>query len=148
LSYWRHLRAIVLLPALATIVVPSLIIWFAGPRHAGWGLSLPLAIVVVALGATLVMAGLALLTWTNVLFQTEGSGTLAPWDATRRLVARGVYRHARNPMITGVSWILLGEVALLPSPFIPVWAALFIVLNAFYIPLVEEPDLERRFGDD
>ena len=47
--------------------------------------------------------------WTNRLFATIGHGTLAPWNPPEKLVVRGVYRHVRNPMITGVFCILLGE---------------------------------------
>lgn len=42
---------------------------------------------------------------------------------------------------------LLGEGLLLGSPAILVWFLIFVALNAIYIPLVEEPDLARRFGD-
>jgi protein-S-isoprenylcysteine O-methyltransferase Ste14 len=82
------------------------------------------------------------------LFARVGEGTLAPWDPTRKLVVRGPYRHVRNPMITGVLAILLGEAALFGSWPLLVWAFGFFALNAIYMPLVEEPGLVRRFGDD
>ena len=77
-----------------------------------------------------------------------GEGTLAPWDETRRLVVRGVYRHVRNPMITGVLCLLLGEASLLGSLPLLGWFALFLLANALYIPLAEERGLERRFGEE
>jgi protein-S-isoprenylcysteine O-methyltransferase Ste14 len=43
------------------------------------------------------------------LFLTIGKGTLAPWKPTQRVVVEGVYRHVRNPMISGVCFILLGD---------------------------------------
>ena len=49
------------------------------------------------------------------LFVTIGKGTLAPWNPTQKLVVHGVYRHVRNPMISGVMFILLGEFLLAAS---------------------------------
>ncbi|HEX2204566.1 MAG TPA: isoprenylcysteine carboxylmethyltransferase family protein [Longimicrobium sp.] len=80
-------------------------------------------------------------------FATRGRGTLAPWDPPARLVVAGVYRHVRNPMITDVGLVLLGETLALRSPALLAWTLFFSALNATYIPLVEEPGLERRFGE-
>jgi protein-S-isoprenylcysteine O-methyltransferase Ste14 len=139
-SVWRHLRAIGLLPVTVTVVVPALVLWrdeveIAGP---------PLA----ALGALLIAGGVALVTWTVALFARLGRGTLAPWDPTARLVVAGPYRHVRNPMITGVLAVLLGEAALFASLPLLVWFGAAFAVNALYFPLVEEPGLRRRFGDE
>jgi len=80
-------------------------------------------------------------------FAGEGEGTLAPWDPPRRLVVRGPYRFVRNPMISGVIFLLFGEALVLLSRPHALWALVFLALNAVYIPLVEEPQLEQRFGD-
>src|SRR5688572_604913 len=92
--------------------------------------------------------GLFLMYRTISLFATAGRGTLAPWDPTRRLVVRGPYRHVRNPMISGVLALLLGETALLGSLPLLGWTTAFVVVNAIYLPLFEEPGLVRRFGAD
>ncbi len=144
---WRHLRAIALLPGTVTIVVPALIVATTG-ADVGWGLDGAAAALPVALGAALVAAGVAMWVWTVRLFARIGEGTLAPWDATQHLVVEGPYRHVRNPMITAVLAVLLGEAALLGSPWILVWFAVFATINAIYFPLGEEPGLERRFGDE
>jgi protein-S-isoprenylcysteine O-methyltransferase Ste14 len=143
----RHARAILLLPAVVTLLVPALLSLIPASLHPGWELASPLRLLPFALGALAVAAGLAMFVWTNVLFDTVGQGTLAPWDPTERLVAGGVYRHVRNPMISGVCLILLGEAALLGSLPVLGWAGAFFLVNAVYIPLVEERDLERRFGE-
>jgi protein-S-isoprenylcysteine O-methyltransferase Ste14 len=135
---WRHLRAIALLPLMATVVVPALIVG----GDVGFGPS-PLAV----LGAVLIAGGLALFVWTVVLLDRIGRGTLAPWDPTSELVVAGPYRYVRNPMITAVLAILLGEAALLGEGGLLVWAGLFLAVNAVWFPLVEEPGLEERFGD-
>jgi protein-S-isoprenylcysteine O-methyltransferase Ste14 len=94
----------------------------------------------------LIAIGLALVAWTVRLFVGVGQGTLAPWDPTSTLVVRGPYRYVRNPMITGVATILAGEALLFRSWGIVVELAIFVVVNALYFPLVEEPGLRRRFG--
>jgi protein-S-isoprenylcysteine O-methyltransferase Ste14 len=136
---WRHVRAVVLLPGVVAIVVPALILWRGGV-HLSWA-GVILGLVFVALGLTLVVRTIA-------LFATEGRGTLAPWNETKRLVVRGPYRYVRNPMISGVGAVLIGESALFGSQPLFVWAASFAFVNAIYIPLVEEPGLHRRFGED
>jgi protein-S-isoprenylcysteine O-methyltransferase Ste14 len=148
MSVARQLRAIGPLPAVATLLVPALALWVGDGPWVGFGLSLPLALLPAVAGAALIAQGLALMARTISLFARVGKGTLAPWDPTRRLVVLGPYRHVRNPMISGVMSILLGEGVLLGSPLILGWFAIFVALNAIFIPLVEEPDLARRFGDE
>ena len=144
---WRHVRAIGLLPGFGAGAVPALILALT-EFDVGWGLDGALAAVTVLAGAVLAGAGLALVYRTISLFAHEGGGTLAPWDPTRKLVVRGPYRFVRNPMITGVLTVLLGEASLFGSPWILAWAAVFLTMNAIWFPLVEEPGLHRRFGDE
>jgi protein-S-isoprenylcysteine O-methyltransferase Ste14 len=143
----RHLKAIGLLPGMVTVVVPAAIVAITG-TDVGWGLDGAWAALPVAGGALVAGAGVALWYATVRLFAHEGEGTLAPWDPTRRLVVRGPYRYVRNPMITGVVGVLLGEAALLGSLGILAWAGIFLAINAVWFPLVEEPGLVRRFGAD
>jgi protein-S-isoprenylcysteine O-methyltransferase Ste14 len=144
MSLWRHVRAIGLLPVTVTVVVPAVLLAVTDPAGVGWGVPWLTALA----GAALIAAGLALVVWTIGLFGTEGEGTLAPWDPTSRLVVRGPYRHVRNPMIIGVGCIVAGEAVLFGSVALLAWLAVVAALNAVYMPLVEEPGLERRFGDD
>ena len=146
-GFLRQLAAICALPTTVALVVPALLAWRNG-IEIGWGLPGPLTALPPLLGGLAIVAGLRLVYETVALFRTVGEGTLAPWDPTRRLVARGPYRRVRNPMITGVGLVLLGEGVLLGSPPILIWLGLFATANAIYIPLVEEPGLERRFGGD
>jgi protein-S-isoprenylcysteine O-methyltransferase Ste14 len=118
--------------------VPGLLIWRRGFDLAAWWL--------VLLGAVLVVLGVVLVAWTVALFARIGHGTLAPWDPTARLVVSGPYRHVRNPMISGVLSIVLGEAALFASTALLVWFAAVFAVNAVYFPLVEEPGLRKRFG--
>ena len=144
----RHLLSILLLPVVVTIVVPRWLqradVPLAGSVHA----SASAVMATQVIGTLFLVGGVALFLWCVALFANVGRGTLAPWDPTQRLVATGPYRFVRNPMISGVAGILAGEALLLRSPRVAVWLALFIVINEVYFRLVEEPGLERRFGDE
>ena len=139
MSLQRQVLSVLLLPFMATVVVPVLILWWTGETNVSWG---GLA------GLVLIAVGLVFVVWTIRLFSTIGQGTLAPWDPTTKLVARGPYLHVRNPMISGVAFVLAGEALALGSKALLVWFAGFVAVNAVYIPLVEEPGLRGRFGDD
>jgi protein-S-isoprenylcysteine O-methyltransferase Ste14 len=148
MSVWRHLRAIALLPVMTAVVIPAIVLYLTREVHPGWGLPRPLNLLLGGVGAALIAGGVALFVWTVRLFSSFGRGTLAPWDPTSELVARGPYRHVRNPMISAVVAVILGEALLLGSWPLLGWAGLFATTNAVYMPLIEEPGLERRFGDD
>lgn len=139
------MRAVLLLPGIVTVGVPALIVWRSGANPA-FGLESALAVPLAVLGVLLVLGGLLLVVRTVALFAAVGEGTLAPWDETRRLVVRGPYRYVRNPMLSGVFSILLGEALLLGSTPLLLWFVGVVVANALYMPLVEEPGLKRRFG--
>ena len=148
MSILRQLRAIVLLPFMATVVIPGLIVFFFRTVHPGWELPRAVWFAPFLLAALLITTGLVLFVWTLTLFANAGRGTLAPWDPTQRLVVRGPYQHVRNPMISGVLAVLLGEAALLGSLPLFCWFLLFFALNQLYIPGFEEPGLEARFGEE
>ena len=144
----RHLLAVFLLPGVVTIVVPAEIIRRTGTLNVGWGLTPPLGWLPGLLGCGLIGFGLLLMYRTISLFASFGDGTLAPWDPPRRLVVRGIYRRVRNPMISGVFSVLLGEAALLGSPPVLLWFLIVFAVNAVYIPLIEERGLSERFGEE
>ena len=86
--------------------------------------------------------------YTTFLFRQYAQGTLAPWQPTQKLVIRGPYRYCRNPMITGVVAMLLGEALFFNALGILIWACFFFVMNTFYFIFKEEPSMLARFGDD
>jgi protein-S-isoprenylcysteine O-methyltransferase Ste14 len=146
---WKHLRAILLLPFMVTVVIPGVMLWLTGLDTLGLWQSAPATRVALpVLGSALLCLGLVLMVATIRLFVTVGQGTLAPWNPTQRLVVQGVYRHVRNPMIAGVFSVLWGEAVLAASVPLCCWFAVFVVVNAVYIPLAEEPGLVKRFGGD
>ena len=107
-----------------------------GPRAGG--LQIFAAVVLAATGFGLVAAALGLF---------ARSGTRAePWRPASALVASGLYRHTRNPMYLGMSFLGLA----IALAFTSVTAALLTILAAFIVDRTviarEEAYLERRFG--
>jgi protein-S-isoprenylcysteine O-methyltransferase Ste14 len=119
-----HLGSFVM-PLTAAVIVPAVLVERAGwpPSFAETG---PLRL---AAGTLLIGAGLSMLAWTVSLFVRIGRGTLAPWDPTRRLVVLGPYAHVRNPMISGVLGIIVGEAVALGGWRLATWAIAFFVIN-------------------
>jgi protein-S-isoprenylcysteine O-methyltransferase Ste14 len=141
----RHLLAIAILPFTVAILVP---IWIAQRNGVAltFGHSVG-AVLLQVIGLALLSLGLILVVASVRQFATEGKGTLASWDPPKKFVVRGPYQFVRNPMISGVILCLFGEAFGLLSPPHGICAVCFVIPNLIYIPLVEEPQLERRFGE-
>lgn len=147
--WWRHLISVLLFPVTVTLVIPALITPWADVRAPDLGS--PWNVVLVTLGGVLIAVGLGLLIWTVVLFDRVGEGTLGLGEVMGEpvhLVVRGPYRHVRNPMITGVLCILLGEAAVAASAWLLAWFATFLVFQASAIRFWEEPHLAERYGSE
>ena len=140
----RHIIAIVILPVSVTLLVPA---WIAQRFHIHLrpATAFPAALVQVG-GVVAVLIGGFLFASSLWRFATDGRGTLAPWDPPRLLVVNGPYQYVRNPMISGVLFVVAGEALILLSMPHAAWATFFLLLNLLYIRFVEEPQLARRFG--
>lgn len=143
----RHLLAVILLPFMVVIVIPMWLfnsfvnydtLW-QGVTSTTWAGMIT--------GGLLVWIGLMLFVLCFNLFTLIGQGTLAPWDPTTKLIVYGPYRHVRNPMITSVAMMLVGQAIFWGSWIIGLWAGIFIIINHVYFILSEEPGLEERFGE-
>ena len=144
----KQSRAVLTLPFVVTVVIPSLLLFGFRGVDSRWLTSSAWYALVFSVALLLLLAGSFLFAVTVYLFHIEGKGTLAPWNPTQRLVVRGPYKLVRNPMITGVLAILLGEGLLLGSFVLGLWAATFFSINHIYFILSEEPGLLKRFGSE
>ena len=120
----QWLKAIIALPFNATITIPFIILFFTDNLSFSSG-ALPM-----------------------LLFAKIGKGTLAPWAPTKKLVVSGPYSHVRNPMLSGVIMMIMGEAAVFASLGIFIWGAAFLIINTFYFKYSEEIGLEKRFGEE
>ncbi|MBB5172389.1 methyltransferase family protein [Texcoconibacillus texcoconensis] len=146
-SLFSHVVAILFLPFNVTVVIPALLLFFFS-NEVSWGLDMPISVGVISLGSLLLLFGLMLVVLTVRQFATRGKGTLAPWNPPQKLVVSGPYQYTRNPMISGVSFILLGEVIIFGSWALLIWFVYFTVVNYTYFIVKEEPHLEKKFGED
>ena len=98
-------------------------------------------------GVILLLAGLVIWVWCVIWF-LKARGTPVPFNPPRELVTGGPYAWSRNPMLSGVFAFLFGIGFLLHSlSMVFVWTPVFVILNILELKLVEEPELESRFGD-
>ena len=101
----------------------------------------------LVIGILLLAAGLPLWAWCIVLFW-RGRGTPVPFNPPRELVVLGPYAWVRNPMLAGVFASLFGLGFCFHSlSMVALWTPAFLVMNVIGVKLVEEPELERRFGE-
>jgi protein-S-isoprenylcysteine O-methyltransferase Ste14 len=147
--WWRHLLSVLAFPATMTVFIPGAIAALGGVGAPDLGSASGLALAVA--GGLLIVLGLWMLAWTVFLFDRVGEGTLGVGKVMGqpvKLVVRGPYRHVRNPMMTGVFSIQLGEAVATASPWLLSWFVLFCTVIAIMIRRWEEPHLSGRFGAD
>lgn len=136
------IKAIILLPFNVAVLIPAIILFLSGYQ---FHFNRP---VFVVTGIILILLAFLLAANTMYLFNTQGHGTAAPWEPPKKLVIKGPYRYVRNPMITSVLMFLLGEYLILDALPILIWTGVFFAANIIYFPLVEEKELEKRFGKE
>ncbi len=117
-------------------------LWLDAKR--GWvGIHLPV------LGGLLVLLGSTLATWCAVLFLLRGQGSPHPFAfKTKRLVTCGPFAVVRNPMMWGIGILLVGLALLLGSLGLWFGFLFFLFFIRWFVPNYEEPDMERRFGEE
>lgn len=140
----RDLLPLWLRASVMTLLLPGLVAGVV-PRLIG-GRAEHTSIIVSGLGGVVLGAGVVTLLATIVAFATEGGGTLAPWDAPRRLVHARLYAGVRNPMYLGVLACVLGQALLLGSIRIGIYFVLLAIVFHLRVIYFEEPVLRRQFG--
>jgi protein-S-isoprenylcysteine O-methyltransferase Ste14 len=99
-------------------------------------------------GALLCVTG-ALLSFSGAYYLVRrGEGTPLPLDPPHRMVVAGPYAYTQHPIMLGVLIVAFGEALWLHSPSLGVYALLLTVLINLYVVYIEEPGLEKRFGED
>jgi len=94
----------------------------------------------------LIFFGFILTGW-SVFHFLKVKGTPVPLNPPPKLVSSGPYSYARNPMLTGIFFIMFGIGLWIGSlSLIMVFTPLFILLNTLELKKIEEPELEKRLG--
>ncbi len=135
--------------AYATLFIGFLLIYLP-ERLLGWsGIARPASIDAPQIAGLLIgTAGAALALWCVFTFAFIGKGTPAPFDPPRRLVVRGPYRFARNPMYIGAALALAGAALFYRSMPLFGYVVLFLLVTHLFVLIYEEPTLRRSFGEE
>ena len=130
------------------IVIPVVLVYLSSLLDARLGLP-PLTYGVAGrlIGGLLMMAGALFAGWAIYAQFTIGRGTPSPVMATQKLVVQGPYAYCRNPMALGATTFYLGVALAIASLGALGLVAMGTVVHLAYIKLVEEKELELRFGE-
>jgi protein-S-isoprenylcysteine O-methyltransferase Ste14 len=131
------------------IVIPFLIIvvscyidhWLHLPKFR-YGLINPV------IGLLFIAVGWLFANWTVKVQFSLGRGTPVPFMATQKLVVKGPYTYCRNPMTLGTTIFYLGIAIWLGSLSAVGLGLVYPVGILIYIKLIEERELEERFGSE
>jgi len=102
----------------------------------------------IILSVPILAIGLFLVLWSNLHF-IKVKGTPVPFNPPPKLVTTGPYTYVRNPMLTGVFILFFGLGILFRSiSLVFIFTPLFVLLNVLELRAVEEPELEKRLGEE
>lgn len=141
------IKAFLIFPINVMGVIPTFLVWCSRPGGVLERFPYSFSNVRSLVAMLLIAVGAGLCWKTVSLFIEYGEGTSAPFDPPRKLVIRGPYIYMRNPMMVAVCLVLSGEALLFASVPLGLWFLFFFGLCLILIPLWEEPDLEKRFGE-
>jgi protein-S-isoprenylcysteine O-methyltransferase Ste14 len=143
----QRLMAIIFGGIFFWIIIPFFIVggsafmdpWLSLPRFFHKWFSAIIALV-------LTIAGWLFANWAVKVQFSLGRGTPIPLMATQELVVKRPYTYCRNPMTLGTTAFYLGIAIWTGSLSALVLAFVYPVGILIYIKLVEEKELEQRFG--
>ena len=102
----------------------------------------------VYIATPILMVGTFVTGWSIIHF-LKVKGTPVPVNPPPRLVTTGPYAYTRNPMLTGVFLLLFGIGVMVGSISLTfIFTPLFILVNAWELTAIEEPELVRRLGEE
>jgi len=107
-----------------------------------------LSMVLGYLGLLLFISGAVLFFFGAYYLIWRGDGTPLPFAPPKRMVVAGPYAYLRHPMTLGLLLMISAEALWFYSVSLGLYAMLLTVLANAYLTYIEEPVLEKRFGDD
>jgi protein-S-isoprenylcysteine O-methyltransferase Ste14 len=138
-----------LVGAVAFVVVVPVALFVASYGLDKYVLAERVRLLELGVGALSAIVGLALMAWSVLTFVTIGKGTAVPMAPPRKLIVSGPYKFCRNPMILGAMLYYLGVGTHFGSLRIGiVMFLLSLIVGSCYIKLIEEKELQLKFGAD
>ena len=141
--------ALFLLGLLFVVAIPLFLV-FISPDIDRW-LHLPTfsyGVVNLIVALIFIVAGLLFSLWSIQVQFSTGRGTPAPMMPTQKLVIRRPYTYCRNPMSLGTIVLYLGIAIWIGSIAAVILTLLFAAFLVIYNRLLEERELEERFGPE
>jgi protein-S-isoprenylcysteine O-methyltransferase Ste14 len=123
------------------IVISSAFIdpWLSLPRFSHRWINATIALIFM-------VTGWLFANWTVKVQFSLGKGTPIPLMPTQNLIIKRPYTYCRNPMTLGTAAFYLGVAIWLGSISATGLALIYAVGILIYIKLIEEKELEQRFG--
>jgi protein-S-isoprenylcysteine O-methyltransferase Ste14 len=138
-------KAFIVAPLNIMVIIPDIILWISSN---GSIFQKPISAMIAIAGSACIIIGIYIIFRSVSDLTNHGKdGTPVPWDPPENLIVKGIYKTVRNPMVSGISFVLLGEVIFFSSSSLLFLLTIWVLGNLIYTPLVEEPELEKRFGD-
>jgi protein-S-isoprenylcysteine O-methyltransferase Ste14 len=116
-------------------------------RLLGFPAMIPMPLSIYFSAPVLLIGGLV--TGWSILHFFKVKGTPVPANPPPELVETGPYAYSRNPMLLGIFIIMFGLGELLGSVSLTfIFTPLFVLVNWWELEQIEEPELEKRLGDE
>lgn len=132
-----------ILPLIVLVLVPAFGLWLDPFPALSLGLWRWLGVVLIVIGLAI------FITAHRLIYRPEQwieAASALPGEPDE-LIVRGPYRFVRHPIIVGLTLILVGESLVFQSVMPFLWWLVMAVPGIPFIIFVEEPRLERKFGD-
>ena len=143
---------------LAAILLGGFFFWIVAPVFTiigsyyldrWFGLSrFTFGLIQLLIALSLMVTGWLFANWTVKVQYSLGRGIPAPVMPTQRLIVEKPYTYCRNPMTLGTALFYLGVAIGLGSLSALVLALIYPVGILVYLKLIEEKELEARFGSE
>jgi protein-S-isoprenylcysteine O-methyltransferase Ste14 len=148
-SVGRHLLFLVLGALIFPISIPALLVILLPQvdKKIGMG-SFFIGKGNIIIGILFIFLGGVLAFWTIFPQIKLASGTPFPMLPTKRLLIVGPFKYCRNPMTLGTLMAYAGIAVIVGSVASLLFVVLFAMVLTAYIKLVEEKELELRFGTE
>jgi protein-S-isoprenylcysteine O-methyltransferase Ste14 len=99
-------------------------------------------------GIVLMWSGAALAIWCTILMFLFGRGTPLVTSSPQEIMMRNVYGIVRHPMMWAIFIVVLGEIFTFGHFILIIWLIALIRIIHLIVTNYEEPQLERRFGEN
>ena len=103
---------------------------------------------VETVGIIFLWSGAALAIYCTILLFLFAKGTPVVTLAPKKILAHNIYAYIRNPMMWSLLIVILGEALTFGQWILFIWLIALFRISCLIVVNYEEPQLERRFGED